>query len=155
MARRLHGQALSFERVLHQGQRAHWGLVRKAERHGDRGLARASAFTCASANDRFTFASPVMISARVASYVKASFSVSTPQAVVRHREALPWGHAWVNDFAFVEPKTDVFKDLIEEGHFEQSWAARHNQEIWGTGPCGMYDAAPSGAQTGGALKQQQ
>ena len=61
----------------------------------------------------------------------------------------------MNDVAFVEPKTEFFEDLFGEGRFEQPWAARHNQELWGTGPSGMYDAPPRGAQTGGALKQQQ
>ena len=118
----------------------------------DRDLARASASTCANANNQFASASPAMISARAAWYVKASFSVCTPQAVSRHRE--PKGRG-VNEVVFVESKTNVFKDLIEEGHFEQPWAAKHNQDLWGTGPSGMYDDPASGAQTRGALKQQQ
>jgi len=34
------------------------------------------------------------------------------------------------------------QDLADESLFGEEWAARHNQEIWGTGPSGMYEASP-------------
>jgi hypothetical protein len=59
-------------------------------------------------------------------------------------------NGWLNP-----PAKDASEVPLEESPFEQHWAALHNHEIWGTGPSGIYDNPPVGAQTGGALKQQQ
>jgi hypothetical protein len=46
-------------------------------------------------------------------------------------------------------------DEVDLGYFAEPWAARHNQEIWGTGPRGIRDDArpTSGSREVGTLKQ--
>jgi len=34
------------------------------------------------------------------------------------------------------------EDLTYGSLFSEEWAAQHNQETWGTGPSGMYEAPP-------------
>ena len=34
------------------------------------------------------------------------------------------------------------EDLADGSLFGETWAARHNQEIWLTAPSGMYEASP-------------
>jgi hypothetical protein len=37
--------------------------------------------------------------------------------------------------------TERWKDFADEHFFGEGWAARHNAELWGTRPSGMYDSA--------------
>jgi hypothetical protein len=57
------------------------------------------------------------------------------------------------DSATVQMEMEGMKrseDFAEENLFAERWASRHNAELWGTGPSGMYDSAaafaPSKAQ---------
>jgi hypothetical protein len=34
------------------------------------------------------------------------------------------------------------KNLANGNRFNEEWAARHNQDVWGTGPSGIYEAMP-------------
>ena len=34
------------------------------------------------------------------------------------------------------------ENLAEVGLFDEMWPARHNQELWGTAPSGIYDSVP-------------
>jgi hypothetical protein len=34
------------------------------------------------------------------------------------------------------------EDFSDVSLFSEEWAAQYNQEIWGTGPSGMYEAPP-------------
>jgi hypothetical protein len=44
------------------------------------------------------------------------------------------------------------EDLADGSLFSEEWAAQHNQEIWGTGPSGMYEALlPPLLRVGNAL----
>jgi hypothetical protein len=35
-----------------------------------------------------------------------------------------------------------YENFAEVGLFDEMWPARHNQELWGTAPSGIYDRAP-------------
>jgi hypothetical protein len=44
------------------------------------------------------------------------------------------------------------EDLADENVFGECWAARHNQEIWGIGPTGMYEAPVTPPRRARALR---
>jgi hypothetical protein len=44
-------------------------------------------------------------------------------------------------------KVESVEQATESSLFSEEWAARHNQEIWGTPPGGTYEALPPPCRT--------